>query len=296
VIIHKVSAHATVLARLGFAIVDVDFAVDSTPSGGASASVLVDTIFADTVVEARVQLLFSNFTLVDVDFAVLSCESRLALAGTAVDAISALTTVLARLQSTLINVDFAIFSFESSWAIASVIVDEVSADTTVLARFWLALVDVDFAIFSFISSRARALVVVDKISANTSVLALSVGSLKHSEARWQGHASHHASHAWCSHDQHWQCFCASVKGAIVDVDLAIFACIPWRACAGVITRSIGTGSSVLAWLWFALVNIDFAIVPQKTSRAFASVAVKINWVLDTFSPPSFCLLVVLARV
>jgi hypothetical protein len=52
----------------------------------------------------------------------------------------------------------------------------------------------------------------------------------------------------------------------------------------------------LAWLWFALVNIDFTIVPQKTGRALACVAVEINWVLDTFSPPSFCLLIVLAWV
>jgi hypothetical protein len=189
VLVNSINALSVVLARVSSAIINVDFAVGSSPSGSAVALVGVDEIFTFSGVLAwrrclwqwsgwsRHQHACSNNlwdALINVDFAVLSFESSGALAEVVVDSVHADTAVLTWLGSALVNVDFAVESRVSSSALAFVFGDSIMASSSVLARVSGAIINVGGAGSSGESDGALACVFVDSVNARGAVLALVV--------------------------------------------------------------------------------------------------------------------------
>jgi hypothetical protein len=74
---------------------------------------------------------------------------------------------------------------------------------------------------------------------------------------------------------------ARLRGALVDVDLAVLSRVPGRAFASVIINPIDAIGSVFAGLGQAFVDVVFAISAFESGFAITSVVFRVLLTLDT---------------
>jgi len=115
VVVHKIDTCAAVQARVGSAVINVDFTEFSRESDGAIACVAGDSVNAHTTVVAD-----SGSAIINVRLANIAFVSESAFAGEFIDSVNAFAAVEARRVGAVINVGGAVEAGETGGADAFV--------------------------------------------------------------------------------------------------------------------------------------------------------------------------------
>ena len=209
----------------------------------ATTVIVVNLVSAPAIVEARFAC-----ALVNIFFAKSSSVARLALASVLVDLINAVTTIETGIGRTLIDVDFAVVTVSTRLAVAlvSIAIPCLLTDPVVLARVDLANLDPPIAETSSIAWIASAGESVDAINTAASLANIVRAIVPINFTAGARETRRTFAGVRVDGIMADPMVVARVRGAVVDVELAVGAAVAIDASTLVLVHSVGADAVVLA--------------------------------------------------
>ena len=225
------------------ALVHVSLTSLAIPAGLATAVIVVNLVSAPAIVEARVAR-----ALVNIFFAESSSVARLTLASVLVDLVDTVTTIETGIGRALIDIDFTVVAICTRLAVAlvSIAIPRLLTNPVMLARVDFANLDPPVAETSSIAWIAAAGEPVDAINtaaslANIVRAIVPINFTAGARETFRTFAGIGVNGVMAD-----TVVVAWVRGAVVDVELAVDAAVPIDAGALVLVHPIGADAVVLA--------------------------------------------------